>query len=1239
MLREREQRTQTSISATYEELHIAMAASSTYTGASAGRHDGSGVPSSFPSTSESSNSAEHTGDDEFGGFEAAERLSDPFGDVYGAEAAFGDFVGGQTQNDGLSVVADNSSMMPFSPLTTSGTTTAPPTLLPSISGEVDPFADITGGLGAGTDTTQATGNAIQTMENFNRDTTPRAEVTAPSSATSAILDLVWGNTSQKTEINPLSMSATSVGSGSSRTASNPSGFKLPPPPSTKFATFPSASTSTPEASTGDLLSFSPVHSSTPSDPFFGITNDTSETSEAAPAFGNDELFTLSATPPLSTTSSSAPISLHGSFASLHEEVKPSILSPSTPGSLEGKQSPSAERTTRSFGSLSSSFVSVGAMEESVIPNGVHASFGAFASTTPEAGTTPSSAPPSLHSSFKMTDGFMGFSSGADEDEVDPFAEAGLAAPEEVPLAEALAAWNTSAEPTAQEENSQEITSHETDVIDANKQDQVQSDKLELAMPDDQCSDNSNEAAEDKAPDDFQGSGAATPASLDNGDAFCQDEQAAPDADSSTMVTETKGLSFVQINESEVISAVEIDENVDTLTAEENGDDVQSSGLDGIFQDDKCELGNDNNPAVSIDEVVWTEGVDPFKSRQPDPFSSSAESPEETSDSIAFGSSSDIARDSVLQPDFVAASPPIPDIASGEVPASSDDFTAIGSTTQNEAVDVDDGDSFGDFGDFEATAAPTTNAAIIPEISPWGSLPAPTPIQNMPIEDEDESFGDFAGNATSPATVEDDGFADFGQSTDPSGDDDFGDFGDFTQTTDDQGFSGFQQSDTQVFGDDGDFGDFTPSTNVEAIPSVLPAASFTKPELSSFFTEAFVTAPVPTSAPEEPDSPTDVDAADSAQESSMEFVQDVFRTMWDEYITIVVATTRQASSSSGSLSSVAEPNENGERVRLGGTTTRASKYLKYVLSEKIQEASRQNGIFPHGSERHQMYVGYAASGDSERMHAALKELQDALFLSSVNDAMMRIAKQAALSAKAKIAEQAAQQQASSRGGSLFSTTRHLLSRGGGATGSHGPASSGSDKADHAGADTPTGASVQKLARFSFTNNHDDSGNGHRGINGGDERGSEGSDHTGHSSGSDSEAVDSRTRSQTLSNSSGNGGLMRKFQDRFSFASSRHRPRLVSLRRKGQSGEEVRKMELNLDAISGGLDEVKWKCAMFLYDVEEVAHVAPSQINILSYPSKQPLTGKTDRSALTKLVKPDTIWTVDIGANNSDMLNEW
>lgn len=91
--------------------------------------------------------------------------------------------------------------------------------------------------------------------------------------------------------------------------------------------------------------------------------------------------------------------------------------------------------------------------------------------------------------------------------------------------------------------------------------------------------------------------------------------------------------------------------------------------------------------------------------------------------------------------------------------------------------------------------------------------------------------------------------------------------------------------------------------------------------------------------------------------------------------------------------------------------------------------------------------------------------------------------------------------------------------------------------------------------------------------------------------------------------------------------------------GESGEEVRTMEINMDSINGGFDEVKWKCAVFLYDMEEVAHVAPSQIQILSYPGKQLLSGKSDRSALVKFLKPGTIWSIDIGANNSDVLNEW
>ncbi|KAG6976286.1 hypothetical protein JG688_00001509 [Phytophthora aleatoria] len=1231
-----------------------MAASPGFTGASTGHSDGS---TSFPPSQEAHHSSNDATDDEFSSFAAAERLSDPFGDVYGAEADFGDFMG-QEQSDGPSAAANSSSLMSFSPVTAPASSAAPPTLLPSISGEIDPFADITGGLGAATDSVEVADPKAETVESFMSQTTTTAVApTSTSSATSAILDLVWGNTAQDTEINPLSISSASVGSAAgnvSRTASSPSGFTLPPPPSTKFATFPSTSASaTPEASVGDLLSFSPVQASTPSDPFFGISNETSETSVA---FGNDELFTLTATPPPSTTSSSAPTSLRGSFASIHEELKPPVLSPSTPESVEVTASPRdpfAERTTRSFGSLSSSFVSVGTMEESAQK---HASFGAFTSATPERALTssvassPSSAPPSLHSSFKMTEGFVGFASAAeDSDEVDPFAEAGLAAPQEVPLAEALAAWNTSAGPAVpseEEGSSQEGKSQEKIGVE-NKNEQIQSGSRDADTVE-QRSDTSETIDQTSKPEatvEESQDGATT---TDHSDekaidgVLSQEWQGVSVIESPAEIAESERPSFMAFTESiEVVGATE-----DALfqIADENDDEVYAhDSQDNVFEGNSDE---EDAPIVSSDDIVWSaaeqstieEKPKIFETSQSDPFAfSTPATVEERFESAGFSSSGSVSDDSSPHHDSLSASPSVSDTAPAEFPVCSDKFNegaaieTLKDETQEKTAGGDEGEDFGDFGGFEAATPPTISATIIPDTSPWGSFP--TPVQNMPIDDEEESFGDFAGTSA----VADDGFADFAQSTEPDGDDDFGDFGDFTQSSanNEEGFSGFQQSDSQAFGeDDGGFGDFAPAvapTFVAATPSVLSAPSFTKTELSSFFSEAFPTEAVPSSTVAEFDSPTDVNDVDAAQDLSTEFVEDVFRAMWDEYISIVAATGRQSSSSSGST----EPNDNTERVRLGRKTTRASKYLKYVLSEKVQEASRQNGIFSHGSERHQMYIGYAASGDADRMRAALKELQDALFHSSVNDAMMRIAKQAALSAKAKIAEQAAQQQASSRGGSLFSTTRHLLSRGGAAA-AHGPSSNDS-KGDHAGADTPTGASVQKHARFSFTNSNDDTANGHRGANTGEERGSEGSDHTGHSSGSDSEAAgDSRTRSQTLSNSGSNGGLMKKF---LSFGSSRHRPRFVNLRRKGQSGEEVRKMELNLDSISGGLDEVKWKCAMFLYEVEEVAHVAPSQISILSYPSKQPLMGKTDRSALTKLVKADTIWTVDIGANNSDMLNEW
>lgn len=300
-----------------------------------------------------------------------------------------------------------------------------------------------------------------------------------------------------------------------------------------------------------------------------------------------------------------------------------------------------------------------------------------------------------------------------------------------------------------------------------------------------------------------------------------------------------------------------------------------------------------------------------------------------------------------------------------------------------------------------------------------------------------------------------------------------------------------------------------------------------------------------------------------------------------------------------------------------------KYLKYVLTAKIQEATRYNGIFPDGSEKHQHFESIANSGNEDAIRAAVAQLQEELFHSSVNDAMMRLAKQAALSAKAKIAEQAALQQANSRT-SILTTTRNLLSRGGGAS----ERDVSSSNASGSTAPSSTGAS-NKSSRSS---GHEDSLGGS-----GDETGSDGTGehHSGHSS-----DPETHTGIASAPRSSGSGGLMKKFQDRFSpFSSSRSKPRTVSLRRMGESGEEVRTMELNMDSINGGFDEVKWKCAVFLYDMEEVAHVAPSQIQILSYPGKQVLSGKSDRSALVKFLKPGTIWSIDIGANNSDVLNEW
>ncbi|CAI5733835.1 unnamed protein product [Hyaloperonospora brassicae] len=1086
------------------------------------------------------------------------------------------------------------------------------------------------------------------------------EVTGPVPAPTSMpsrFDLLWGNASDGVDEFVLSSPTASRDSGRSRATSAGSTFMLPPPPATmtKAATFSMPGTkATRDTSAADLLSFSPVLTSVPIDPFFGLDDGIDETSTAA--FATGDMFSTTATSPLSTTFSLAPTSQFASFESLHDDGDTLGLPDATRGDTDDKTSPRdpiVEHTTQSFGSLSSTSVLADADNDSCSENEAHLLVNRTACATLEV-APPSRAPPSSQWFGTTTDEIANVVPGTNSlDTADPFAGAGLATPDKAPSDVHFAAWSAAVEVAAEEGEDEDDDSKRISEEDNGDMREPTVDTSDDYIGPASAADGSGKVGltrSTKTEDSLDACAITT---------WCEDEEGLDDSLTNRQVT--AGIPVVRSPVVAVALYVEEDKQVAGVASdgsEHETSDLRDDISSDVGEDIETDVASRENGgfAYRVEQRSSDVNESPLESRQIGVFLSTG-----TTADLNTGSASQAATDF---DDEAKEGNVVPHRDTCDAsPAASVDVSITSEAPVNNAVagtDKRDGqaqatvagsdDGFDDFDDFGVAVSPMNTAPSILDASLSGPLTPPVVTHEPPADDE---FGDFAVSTSTSIAADigsvDDGFGHFAQSVELSGDDDcFGDFGDFEQVpaSHDDVFTDFQQSSARAFEDiDGDFGDYRSAGDLVTERPAVGNFPRSKADMSTFFKEAFPVEPLRAVLVDEPESPADVKATELAQKSSTlstGFIREVYRSMWDELFSTLAATGHKLPSPSGSLLASVDSNVDGECVEK--KTEHASKYLKYVLSEKIQEASRQSGIFTPGSESHQMHVEIAASGDVERMCVALRELQDALFHSSVNDAMMRIAKQAAISAKAKIAEQAAQQHATSRGGSLFFTTRHLLSRGSGSGGTHGPGSSSSDsKADHAVSDTPTGASVQKLARFSHATGHNDLSIGHRATNR-EDRVSDGSDHTGHSSGSDTEAasgVENRTRSPTLSNSgsSSGGGLMRKFQDRFSFTSSRYRPRFVSLRRKGQSGEEVRKMELNLDAISGGLDEVKWKCALFLYDVDEVTHVAPSQICIVAYPSKQPLSGKTDRSALTKLVKPGTIWTIDIGANNSDMLNEW
>uniref|UniRef100_A0AAV1UEW9 Uncharacterized protein n=1 Tax=Peronospora matthiolae TaxID=2874970 RepID=A0AAV1UEW9_9STRA len=903
-------------------------------------------------------------------FPTAEQFSDPFGDVYRTETDTRDLMCGlcdSIDSSASSAASKTSSLKSLPPLMAPGGTLAsPPILLPSISGEIDPFADITASNTSRSGGREVGEKAGHVAGAFEDDSRCRAEVMAPTSTSSSSrFDLLWGSASHEMDRQVFSSSTTSRDSARGRASSTGSTFMLPPPPTmTKAATFPMpGARNVRETSATDLLSFSPVLTSAPADPFFGIDDNTSETSTAAPAFENSDIFSTTLASALSTTFSLAPLSLSTSFESLHDDGDTLRLSDATPGTTNGKASPRdpfAKHMTRSFGSLSSSSISAGTVGDGGSKNEAH-------SLLLQA-VSPSRAPTFWQGSSKSSDGFADFESGADNFSLtDPFAEADLAT-SQVPLQDHLSVWSIAADLADDEKEDEDSDSKQTCEEDSKGMQKpvtsTSDDDIENVPIGDGCSD--IDLAKTTETEDLVDAFTAT--------MRCEDgERSDGSFENGHMATDVSTI--------RPAAAVELNES-DTQTADVTADsEYKAFDLrDNIFSD-LCEHNRDNvaftkskNAACRVEQKSTDAGEGSLERIQIGAFSltSTSANLNTRSASPAERDFDDVANEeSCVQPRDARSTS---HVASMDIPITSElpeETTAQKANTQDGQIQArvaDSDDGFDDFNDFGAAAVATS----VPDASLFGA-----PLSPAHKQPADEGFGDFA--VSTPASMAvivapvDDDFGDFAQSVNPSGDDNcFGDFGDFEQVpanTEDS-FTDFQQSSATAFeGSEGGFGD--PLLAVDS----LRASSLSKAELSIFFKEAFPAERLPAISVVKPESPTDAKTSGLAQELPKDFVRSVYRGMWDEFISAVADHTLPPPS--GLVASSAESIVDREHVKK--KTKYASKYLKYVLSEKIQEASRQNGILTNGSESHQTYVDIAASGDAERMCAALGSCKKRCFM--------------------------------------------------------------------------------------------------------------------------------------------------------------------------------------------------------------------------------------------------------------------
>ncbi|KAG9416288.1 hypothetical protein AC1031_000683 [Aphanomyces cochlioides] len=532
------------------------------------------------------------------------------------------------------------------------------------------------------------------------------------------------------------------------------------------------------------------------------------------------------------------------------------------------------------------------------------------------------------------------------------------------------------------------------------------------------------------------------------------------------------------------------------------------------------------------------------------------------------------------------------------------------------------DDFGDFGGAQESLGGARES--------FGDFTSAVVPPN-PTSDNDgrDSFGDFSSATVPPTSASnDDGresFGDFSSAAAPvnsSSNDDGDEFGDFSSGANDFAQRGFSDAKSAPQFDGGDdFGDFESSAPTQEsfgdFSSVAPpVASFGVPfdetKITSLFSQAFPT--------KETIAPNAEDAVDSSSTRQ-------------KILSSLDADTSQRSTVCTELLVPLVEDIHANSVKVESTKAEEQDFVfsqcKFALTQKLQEAVVHHSLFTDKSPAYTEYQTTLNSSDMAAILASLKKLQLEIFDDMSTKATLSIAEQAALSAQASIASHAQSKEQSKVPGIKFQFAW------------------GKEKEDDKPASirvlTPTGASISKLNRNSFSNLHTTSGS----------TGSEG-EHTSGSDG-DGEAWENtsansdggiedrnhpppppRTRSGSLAGAVTSTGLMKKFTSKLglsslrstlSISSTKHKVVSLNVRRKGDAA--TRTFDVPMDSISGGFDELKWKCAVFLYDADEVAAVAPSQIQVIGSNGVE-LSSKSDKSALQKLLKDKTaVWTIDIG----------